>query len=175
MNYTIVSATNRAASNSLVVANCYQNLLSKQGIDAKIVDLQQLPTDFIFSALYENAQLNDEFNALQKTIDQSDKLIFVVAEYNGSFPGVLKAFIDGLRYPDSFKNKKAALVGLSSGSQGSALALSHLTDILNYCGMHVLAQKPRLQFIDQYIDDEKLVSKAYHKLLLEQIEALKSF
>ena len=42
------------------------------------------------------------------------------------------------------QDKKAALVGISSGVQGAGLALSHLTDIFNYCGMHVLAQKPKL-------------------------------
>ena len=74
-------------------------------------------------------------------IQSCDKFVFVVPEYNGSFPGVFKAFVDGLKYPASFKDKKCALVGISSGTQGGALALSHLTDIFNYLGMNVLALK----------------------------------
>ena len=69
------------------------------------------------------------------------KFVFITPEYNGSFPGVLKAFIDGMRYPGTFEGKKCALVGLSAGNQGAALAMSHLTDIFNYLGMNVLAKQ----------------------------------
>ena len=39
-------------------------------------------------------------------------------QYNGSFPGVFKAFIDGYAYPNVFKGDKAALVGVSKGFRG---------------------------------------------------------
>ena len=92
----------------------------------------------------------------------------MVPEYNGSFPGVLKAFIDGLDYQESLKHKKAALIGHSSETQGSALALSHLTDIFNYLGTHVYALKPRLMQIEKHLKDGKL-SNAYMQLLIEQM------
>ena len=89
-------------------------------------------------------------------------------EYNGSFPGVLKTFIDGLAFPDTFEPKKCALVGLLSGVQGGGLALSHLTDIFNYCGMYVLALKPKLAQISQNIDMEKeIVTNELYRDLLE--------
>ena len=66
------------------------------------------------------------------------KLVIIVPEYNASFPGVLKAFIDGLTYPGGIQGKKAALVGLSGGGQGGLLAMTHLTDVLMYLGTTVL-------------------------------------
>ena len=106
---------------------------------------------------------------------QAEKFVFIVPEYNGSFPGVLKAFIDGLDFPDTFTGKKAALIGVSAGMLGSSHAMSHLTDILNYCGTHVLARKPRLTRIANYLDDGKLTNDSYLGQMQKQIKELISF
>lgn len=145
---TIVSGTNRKNSRSLVLSKYYFNLLSEKGIESQILDLNQLPADFAFNALYENSGKHEDFNEFRQTVEQSNKFIFVVPEYNGSFPGVLKTFIDGLKYPDSFTGKKAMLVGISSGMQGGALALSHLNDILNYLNMNVFGTRFKIPLIE---------------------------
>lgn len=171
----IISGTNRHDSNSILIATLYSARLKKLGIASGVIDLIHLPKDFIGSALYENAGRNEEFNVFRERMLRAEKYIFIVPEYNGSFPGVLKTFIDGLEFPNTFKEKKAALVGLSSGTQGGGPALSHLTDILNYCGTHVLAQKPRLAKIDSYVDGENLQNSLYHQLLDEQIQEFIKF
>lgn len=167
---TIITGTNRPASNSRAVANLYGGLLHERNIPSQILDLADLPADFTRSALYDNIGTDEEFNKLSSLINTSDKFVFIVPEYNGSFPGVLKAFIDGLAYPNTFRNKKAALVGLSSGAQGSGLAMSHLTDIFNYLGMHVLALKPRLAQFGQNYDGTAITNDFYLELLNQQID-----
>ena len=171
---TIISGTNRTDAVSPKISTIYQALLAERGHEAEIIDLKDLPLDFTSTALYENSGKNEEFNAFRELMLASDKFVFIVPEYNGSLPGVLKAFIDGLKFPVTFKNKKAALVGVSSGIQGGGLALSHLTDILNYCGTHVLAQKPKLFHIEKNFDGEKL-SELYESLLEQQVEAFVKF
>ena len=173
--YLIISGTNRKNSNARIVAEYYKRLFEQKGISAAILDLADLPKDFIFSALYENTGKNKEFLKFQDMIDEAEKLVFVVSEYNGSFPGVLKAFLDGLRYPDSLSDKKGALIGLSAGSMGGALAISHIGDILNYLGMYLLPQRPRLAVIDKALDEGVLQSRLYHSLIEDQIEALVKF
>lgn len=172
---TIISCTNRKLAVSRVVAEFYQKLLAEAGAEGKIMDLQDLPADFVWTALYENAGKNEEFNEMTELIENSGKFVFVVPEYNGSFPGVLKAFIDGLGYPNPFKDKKCALVGLSSGVQGGALALSHLTDIFNYLGMHVLALKVRMPSIEEILNEGKITDKLVLELLDMQIKDLLQF
>nr|WP_317172320.1 NAD(P)H-dependent oxidoreductase [Hymenobacter sp. BRD67] len=87
--------------------------------------------------------------------------------------GALKSFIDALPYPGGIRGKKAALVSLSSGSMGGALALSHLTDILFYLGTTVLPQRVRLPHISQHLSPEGEVnSPLFRQLLREQAEAL---
>ncbi len=157
------------------ISEFYQELLKKEGVSSHILDLQDLPEDFVQSALYENSGSNEDFNQLTNLIKQSDKFVFVVPEYNGSFPGVLKAFIDGLDYPNPFRNKKCAMVGLSSGVQGGALALSHLTDILNYLGMHVLALKVRMPQIEKNFRNGIVSDKMLLQLLDMQVKDLIRF
>ena len=172
---TIITGTNRPLSNSRAVANLYSELLRQRQVASRILDLADLPADFTVSALYENTGRNEAFNKLSSLIATSDKFVFIVPEYNGSFPGVLKAFIDGLEYPNTFRNKKAALVGLSSGVQGSGLAMSHLTDVFNYLGMHVLALKPRLAHIEKNLKEGTLTNELYLELLNQQIDQFISF
>lgn len=175
MQYTIISGTNRSNAKSKMLSSYYQQSLKEKGVTADIIDLHDLPDDYLFSALYEEAGKNPTTQHFRDQVKNSDKLIFIVAEYNGSFPGALKAFIDGMEYPGAFSNKKAALVGLSSGVQGAGLALSHLTDILNYCGTHVLAQKPKLAHIEKHFDGEVFSNPLYQQLIDEQIEAFIEF
>lgn len=169
----IISGTNRNNSKSRVIADLYAQILNDQGVDNEVLDLNILPKDFIFSALYENALTHPEFNKIQEKVDQADKIVFIISEYNGSFPGALKAFIDGLRYPDTLTGKKGALVGFSSNAQGAALALSHMTDILHHLGMVVLPDKPKIPFIEDLLDktQNKLTSSFYHDLLVQQAKA----
>lgn len=171
----IIVGTNRTNALSKEIAQLYQNLLNERHIENEIIDLGELPKDFVFSALYENTGLNTEFNAFNEKINSADKFVFIVPEYNGSFPGVLKAFLDGLAYPGSFKGKKCAMVGISSGTQGAVIALSHLTDIFNYLGMHVLALKPKLARIEENWTEEVLQNKLYEELLHTQVEQLIKF
>ncbi len=167
--YLIIVATNRKDAVSKKIANYYQNLLTQHQVDSTILDLETLPNDFAFSALYENSGKNEAFSVFQKQVDAATKIVFVLPEYNGSFPGVMKTFIDGLRYPDSFKHKKAILVGLSAGVQGNATGLSHFGDILAYMGCHTMAQRVQLGLIKQHFDGENFSFPIYKKLIDEQV------
>lgn len=172
---TIVCSTNRRNSITEKVVSFYKKVLQQKGEKTNVIHLEDLPADFTKSALYENQGKSEAFNQFQLQIDNCDKFVFVVPEYNGSFPGVLKAFIDGMRFPGTFEGKKCALVGLSAGTQGAALAMSHLTDIFNYLGMNVLANKPRLPLLDTKMDEDEIIDPEYIQLLEIQSDALIAF
>jgi NAD(P)H-dependent FMN reductase len=174
---TIVAGTNRPQAKTLEIAHYYKNLLDQQPspVESRILDLAQLPADFTVSALYANSGKNTAFNALRAQMDESDKYVFVVPEYNNSFPGVLKAFIDGLSYPNSLVHKKCALVGISDGVQGNALGLSHLSDVFNYLGLNVLAQKVRIPLMKKNFVNGSVNDPFIANLLQEQAQLLLAF
>ena len=170
---TILAGTNRPSSRARRIANFYKTILTELGAESQILDLAELPADFISTALYDQAGLNPAFNRLAIMLDAGPKLVIIAPEYNASFPGVLKAFIDGLPYPGGIWGKKVALVGLSSGGQGGLLAMTHLTDILMYLGSAVLPQRVRLPFINQDLNaEDELNHTLSRQLLREQATAL---
>lgn len=171
----IICGTNRNDSVSSQMAEVYKQMLDSRSCPNEIIDLSDLPNDFAFSALYDNAGRNEQFNHFRTLMADGKKFAFIVPEYNGSFPGVLKTFIDGLKFPDSFKGKKCALVGISSGVQGAGLALSHLTDIFHYCGMEVLSIKPKFSHIEKNFNGKAITNPLYLQLLEEQIKGLIAF
>ncbi|WP_291725144.1 NADPH-dependent FMN reductase [Bernardetia sp.] len=176
---TIISGTNRKGSVTYNMALFYQKKLEEKGVQSTILDLKELPHDFAFSALYENTGKSETFNRLISPIKDSEKLIVITPEYNGSFPGIIKTFLDGLEFPNTVKGKKVALVGLSSGSQGAVLATSHLSDIFGYLGAAILPLRARMPFIEKHFDGEKIVNDneyaKYNDLIDLQIENLIAF
>ncbi len=172
---TIIVGTNRKDSVSRQIAVQYAETLGGEGEEIALLDLRELPKDFVYSALYENAGKNEQFNRARDLMNKSHKFVFVIPEYNGSFPGVLKAFIDGLDRAKALTDKKCALIGISAGDQGAGLALSHFTDILNYCGTNVLAYRLRLPNIDGLMTDKKLSDKMYLSKINKQAKKLLAF
>lgn len=172
---TIVASTNRRQSLTEEVAHYYADLLRQKGCPSQILKLTELPPDFTVSALYENRDSNPAFNKLRDRMEAAQKYVFIVPQYNGSFPGVLKAFIDGLRFPATFKDKKCALVGISQGWQGGLTALSHLTDIFHYLKMHVYPYKPTLGNIKDSRLQTVLANEQYVQFLEEQAAGIIHF
>lgn len=171
----IIVGTNRTGALSLEMANYYKGKLEEEGKETVMMSLLELPENFAFSALYHNRGKNEAYNEFQSKLDSVSKLFIFVPEYNGSFPGVLKTFIDGLRYPDSLQDKKIGLVGLSNGVQGNAIGLSHLDDILSYMGANVLGLRVKLGEIHKHFDGEGISNLTYQSFVNEQIAKLIAF
>lgn len=171
----IVVGTNRTNSLSKAIAQYYINVLTEEGVECQLLDLSRLPEDFAFSALYQNSGRNQEFNEFQVTIDNIQKFVFVVPEYNGSFPGVLKTFLDGLRYPDTFNDKKVALLGISAGVLGNAVGLGHLNDILSYMGANVLGLRVKLGLVNTHFSANEFTLPVYKEFIEKQAKQLLKF
>ena len=159
MNYTIVVGTHRINSNSEKVANYYQNKLLLKNIDSTIIKLRDLPSDFVFSDTF--GKRSNAFNYFQNIVSQTNKFIFIIPEYNGSFPGVLKAFIDACDFPNSFLEKKACLVGLSSGQFGNLRGLEHFTGVANYVKMNVHYNKMYLAGVQKDLEENGEINNPF--------------
>jgi NAD(P)H-dependent FMN reductase len=168
----IIVGTNRPHALSKQVAVYYQSLLAKYNESSVILDLENLPDDFTKTALYHNSGKNENFNTFKKLVEDNEKFVFIIPEYNGSYPGVLKAFIDGLKYPDGMQYKKAALVGVATGIQGGAMALSHFSDVLSYLQVNTVGLQVKLSHIRQFLQEGKITHEVYNTMLENQIKQL---
>lgn len=171
---TIVSGTNREGSNTLKLSRYYQRQLKAKGFEAELLSLCDLPHDLIFTDLY--GKRSEDFKIIQDKVSASNKFIFVIPEYNGSFPGVLKTFVDACTFPDSFFGKKAALVGLSSGKYGNIRGVDHFTGICHYINLHVLPLRIHIPAIRNEFDEHgDLYKEDTVKFVNQQIENFISF
>lgn len=167
----IISGTNRPQSNSYKIALLYQQILFEKDAEANVLNIADLPQNFIFNDLYKKESTN-AFLQLKTRVKNANAVVFIIPEYNGSYPGVLKAFIDGFDYPADFSDKQAAIVGLSAGTQGNANGISHLTDVLSHMGFNIIGLRPRLADFYQNFDGNVLTNKLYLELLHKQANIL---
>jgi len=171
---TIISSTNRPASSTFKVAQYYQKRLHEKGTEAGLLSLMQLPPTLIATDLF--GKRSPEFEPIQDLITRTDKFLFVIPEYNGSFPGVLKTFIDACDFPDSFYEKKAALVGISSGKYGNIRGIDHFTGVCHYINLHVMPLKLHIANIKNELDTSgNLFKEDTVKFTDEQIDKFIAF
>lgn len=147
---TIIASTNRPNSSTLKLAQYYQKKLREKGLDTNLLSLMDLPASFISTDLY--GKRSAEFQVIQDLVTATDKFLFVIPEYNGSFPGVLKTFIDACDFPASFYEKKAALVGLSSGKYGNIRGIEHFNGVCGYIHLHIMPLRIHIASIKNELD-----------------------
>src|SRR4051812_38655333 len=140
---TVISGTNRADSMTLRTANIYCRLLSEKAQDVRLLSL-------------ENKQVWERGAAMlaleQQYLIPAERFIFIMPEYNASFPGILKLMIDNSDIKKCWWYKKAALVGISDGRAGNLRGIEHMTAILHYLKVNVLYNKLLLSRINEEVD-----------------------
>ncbi len=164
--YTIISGTNRAESHSEKVAAEYHRLLREKDIDAIIFSLQNVDV----------LHRNKDFQKIENEIlFPADKFIFIIPEYNGTFPGVLKAMIDTSEIKKAWYGKKVLLTGVSTGRAGNLRGMDHLSACLHYLKMHVHYNKLPISIIDKVMDKNGRLNDATLKAINEQLDEFINF
>ncbi|MBA3663328.1 MAG: NAD(P)H-dependent oxidoreductase [Bacteroidetes bacterium] len=170
----IISSTNRPDSNTLKVCKVYREILKTRGIESSILDMCVLPENIAFAELH--GRRSAEYDQLiLENITSASAFIFVVPEYNGSFPGLLKVFIDSI-HPREWTDKFVCLVGVSNGRAGNLRGMEHLTGILNYLKLHIYHNKLPISSIDKQWDPTGRFNSAEQtNACVEQIEGFLGF
>ncbi len=171
---TIFSATNRSDSNTELVAKNYKKLAEDQGSEAQVYSFRDLPEDFLLAENYGDSP--ESFSqVLQEMILPVDRFVFVIPEYNGSYPGITKLFLDTIK-PGVWQGKKAALVGVATGRAGNLRGMDHLAAVLNYLKMEVYSQKIPLSSVHQHLNESgQIAFEEYNDLLSKQIKGFLKF
>ncbi len=170
---TVISGTDRRESESLNFAKKYVAVIQAQTDEpVRLLALEEVPHDWWHVDMYETDGQKPSIAQLQDTyMLPAQKFIFISPEYNGSFPGVLKLFLDACsvrEYKATFKGKKAALVGIATGRAGNLRGMDHLTGILNHLGIIVLPNKVPISKIDQLYGESGDIADAVTLRLIER-------
>lgn len=171
---TIISTTNRPDSYTLRICNTYAHMLEAKGETVKVLSFHGVLSRIIEGNSFDG--VNEEFTGLvNEYILPSERLVIISPEYNGSFPGIFKYFIDACD-PKVFRDKKVALVGVASGRAGNLRGMDHLTDIFHHMGSEVYSKKIPISRVHKMAyQEEKLQDEPTIDVLSQQIEGFLRF
>lgn len=142
---TIISGTNRSDSYSARIAKHY----------GRILDAQKIPHRIL--SLYDKNILerSEEMEAIEaEFLIPASHFIFVVPEYNGSFPGILKLLLDHSDIKKAWYHKKALLTGIADGRGGNVRGVDHFTNVLHYLKVNLYYNKVHISKVRSILDEQ---------------------
>lgn len=132
----VISGTNRPGANALRVAKVVEGHYRALGVPVQLFSLAEMPVEVFASASY--AVKPPAMEAIRKRVADAAGLHVVVPEYHGSFPGVLKYFLDML---DGVGGTPVAFVGEAAGGWGGMRGVEQLQVIFGNLEAYVFPQR----------------------------------
>src|SRR4051794_34846964 len=164
----IISGTNRPGSNALKVAGVLREHYGRSQVATDLLNLEDLPREIFDGSVYKTKP--PSMVELQRRVLAAAGLHVVTPEYNGSFPGVLKYFIDLLKYPESFEHRPVAYVGESAGLWGGLRSVEQLQMVFGYRHAHSYPVRVFIPGVNKLFDAAgKLTDAALDERLAEQV------
>jgi chromate reductase, NAD(P)H dehydrogenase (quinone) len=149
---TLIVGTNRPASNTRKVAREVERIYAALNVPLHILDLAALPPELFHPSAY--AEKPKAFSAFSEAVLAAEGLIVVTPEYNGSVPGILKYFIDMLKFPESFERRPVCFVGLGAGIWGALRPIEQLQMIFGYRNAFLYPERVFLARVGDLLNGE---------------------
>jgi chromate reductase len=133
MRLAILPGTNRRGSLSLALAKLLAPEYAALGCEVDLMELALGP-EFLEPEAYKQPK-----PAVKTLVDRflsCDAALIIVPEYNGSYPGILKLFIDMLPDKVSFDHRPCAYIGVAAGAFHGLRAVEHLQAVAGYRHAH---------------------------------------
>lgn len=146
----LIVGTNRPENSTRQVARHVEAVYRDWGVPIRTLDLADLPLEIFHPAAY--AQKPAAFSPFAEAVIQSAGLVVVTPEYNGGMPGVLKYFIDMLKFPESLCKRPACFVGLSAGIWGALRPVEQLQQIFGYRNAFIYPERVFLPQVDKLLN-----------------------
>jgi NAD(P)H-dependent FMN reductase len=172
----IISGTNRPGSQTRKVAGLLERLYKEAGeSEVRILDLAELPAGVFEATSYASRPAG--FEPFADRVLAADGLHVVTPEYNGSFPGALKYFIDLLKFPESFEHRCVAYTGVAAGVWGGFRAVEQLQMVFSYRNAYNLPERVWIPGIMKKWspDGNSLTDEMAMNLLRQQVKEFREF
>jgi chromate reductase, NAD(P)H dehydrogenase (quinone) len=147
---TLLIGTNRPGSNTRKVAREIEEIYAGLKVPLHVIDLAQLPHEVFLPSSY--AEKPKSFKPFADAVLNASGLVVVTPEYNGSVPGILKYFIDMLKFPESFEKRPVCFIGLGAGMWGALRPVEQLQAVFGYRNAYVYPERVFLPHINKHVD-----------------------
>ncbi len=177
---TVISSTNRKDNKTQIFAKAITDILKSKTVkEVKYLDLEDLNGDMLHALMYQADQQSPKIAKLQdEYIMYASKIVFVMPEYNGGIPGILKLFIDAIsvrEYGKTFSGKKVGMIGTASGRAGNLRGIDHLIGICNHVGMIAYPKNLPISSIGSLVDDNGKINKETTEAMTKFVDGFLEF
>lgn len=169
----IISGTDRPDSNTFKVSQYIQKIYKDLGENVEIIDLKDVKPHLHEGPFYGNA-LPESLDVYTQKILNSDGLIVVIPEYNGSMPGVLKYFVDHLKFPESFEFRPVCFVGVGA-MFGGLRPVEHLQQVFGYRNAFIYPLRVFMMNVWKLLKDSEVHDPVVRDLLIAQAKGFQAF
>lgn len=170
----ILAGTNRPNSNTRKVVAEVETIYRELKVPVELIDLAKLPPEIFSASSY--AEKPASFKPFSEVILRADGIVLVTPEYNGGMPGVLKYFIDMLKFPESFEARPVCFVGLAAGAWGALRPVEQLQQIFGYRNAYIYPERVFMPRINELLgEDGRLIDSDLLKRLKSQAEGFVGF
>jgi chromate reductase, NAD(P)H dehydrogenase (quinone) len=169
----ILSSTDRPGSNAYKVSKYAKTFLSEKS-EVEIITLRDFPAADVAGGKYGNTPESvKKFNA---KFLSADGYLFVIPEYNGGFPGILKLFFDYLPFPEALEKKPVSLIGEAAGAFGALRPVEQFEQLLKYRKAYIYPERMFIQRVnDTFDEDNGLSNKTLQGLFEKQLDGFPDF
>ena len=169
----IISSTNRLNSYSLKISKIVKNIYQEFNEEGEVFDLRKVPFHEVLSEPYPEV-LPPELKKACDTIANASSLVIVCPEYNGSFPGIFKFFLDHWHFPKSFEHKPVCFIGIG-GRFGGLRPVEHLENLFTYRKSFVFSHKVFISNVQSLVKEGRLEDEMVLSLLKKQAKNFTCF
>jgi len=148
---TLIIGTNRPGSNTRKVARHVEEIYAGLQVPLHVLDLADLPPEIFFPTSY--AEKPKAFHPFADAVLKSSGLVILSPEYNGGIPGVLKYFIDMLKFPESLEKRPVCFIGVAAGIWGALRPVEQLQAIFGYRNAFIYPERVFLPQINTLLNE----------------------
>ena len=145
----------------------YSRFLNEQETENRVLALDE----------FDAHERNEAFIKTEADIlKTAERFIFILPEYNGSYPGILKMMIDNSDVPNVWWHKKVLLTGVSSGRAGNLRGMEHITGSLLHMKMLVHPNRLPISVVHTVMDaNDRFTDEPVIRSIKTQLEEFLSF
>jgi len=173
MKIVVIPGTNRQGALSAKLADIVAGHHRDAGRKVDLLDPKEMGPECLLPTAYKEP--DDAVLGLVDRFLDSDGVHFVIPEYNGSFPGVLKLLSDMLPFPAGLDQRPCAFVGLAAGQFKALRAVEQFQLVCGYRNAYVYPRRVFIGSSYQQFDGDALADEELAGRVREQCDGFAGF
>lgn len=170
MNILVLLGTARKDNVSARVYDALVNEL-KDKAELTLVQPSDVLTHVATARTKDLSATDSPLHKWQSQVEESDRIVMILPEYNHSFPGEWKMLVDALA-PAVCKDKPVFLVTVSAGAFAGVRVADHVQPVLHTLGFNLQESKLHVAQVGEMYSKEGTIDESALTRLKSFVEAV---